>query len=205
MKKRRARISSGDKVYRRALREFHRLFGRIKRSGLAEPTAVILATAGASGRPSARTVLLKGLDQRGFVFYTNRLSRKGKQLKENPRAALCFYWEPIGRQVIVEGSVRPVSNREADLYWSTRPRESQIGAWASAQSQPLKSRAQLLLQAARSMRKFAGRPVPRPRYWSGFRVVPQRIEFWKRRPFRLHERILFLKRGGRWKQQLLSP
>ncbi|MCM8794880.1 MAG: pyridoxamine 5'-phosphate oxidase [Candidatus Omnitrophica bacterium] len=191
--------------YERALREFRRLFGQICKAGVKEPTAVVLATADRAGRPSIRTVLLKGVDDRGFVFYTNLKSRKGKDLAANPRAALCFYWEPLGMQVIVEGRVKPVSSEEADAYWKTRPRQSQIGAWVSKQSSPLKNRLVLFSEAARAMTRFAGRPVPRPSHWSGLRVVPDRIEFWKRKPFRLHERRVYRKRGKRWVFEMLYP
>ena len=188
-----------------AIRRFHKLFARIRRSGLKEPTAVALATADSRGRPSVRMVLLKEADERGFVFYTNLHSRKGKQLAENPHAALCFYWEPIGMQVTVEGTVARVSDGEADAYWATRPRQSQISAWASLQSGLLESRRLLLVRAARYAVKFAGRPVPRPPHWSGFRVVPDRIEFWTRRPFRLHDRELYFRRGRRWVRRRLYP
>ena len=196
---------TGDRIYREAIREFQKLFARMGRSGVREPAAVAVATADRLAAPSIRTVLLKGADERGFVFYTNLQSRKGSQLASNPQAALCFYWEPLGRQVIVEGKVERVSDDEADAYWVTRPRQSQIGAWASAQSRPLKSRAVLVVEATRLMRKFSGVPIPRPPHWSGFRVVPERIEFWKRRPFRLHERRLYSKEAGGWKRHILSP
>ncbi len=195
----------GGTVYQEAIREFQKLFARMEKFGVQEPAAVILATADRSAAPSVRTVLLKEADERGFVFYTNLQSRKGRQLASNPQAALCFYWEPLGMQVIIEGKAAQVSDQEADAYWVTRPRQSQIGAWASAQSRPLKSRAILLIEAARLMKKFSGKPIPRPPHWSGFRVVPERIEFWKRRPFRLHERRLYSKQGGVWKRQILSP
>lgn len=166
---------------------------------------MILATADSKGRPSARTVLLKAVDERGFTFFTNFHSRKGRQLSANRRAALCFYWEPLESQVIVEGKVDPVSNEEADHYWGTRPRESQLAAWASAQSRRLKDRKPLLARFRRYAKLFSGRPVPRPAHWSGFRVRPDRIEFWRRRPFRLHERHLYWKQGNRWKFQMLYP
>lgn len=164
-----------------------------------------LATADSRGRPSVRMVLLKEASERGFVFYTNFQSRKAKQLDANPHAALCFYWEPIGVQVTVEGKAARVSDAEADAYWVTRPRQSQIGAWASLQSRPLEGRRMLLARAARFATKFAGRPIPRPPHWSGLRLVPDRIEFWKRRPFRLHDRQLYLKQGARWIFRRLYP
>lgn len=170
-----------------------------------EPTAVILATADGKGRPSIRTVLLKEADVRGFVFYTNLRSRKGRELSANPHAALCFYWEPLQAQVTVEGEVEPVSGQEAQAYWATRPRQSQIAAWASLQSRQLARRGLLLARFARYSKQFAGRPVPRPPRWSGLRVVPDRIEFWRRQPFRLHERQVYLRSGKRWKVQWLYP
>lgn len=191
--------------YSEAIRRFQGLFSRAQRADLREPTAMILATADAKGKPSARAVLLKEADDRGFTFYTNLESRKGRELSVNRRAALCFYWEPLESQVIVEGKVKSVSEEEADAYWITRPRESRIAAWASDQSRPLGRRALLLARFQRCAKRFSGRPVPRPRHWSGFRVVPERIEFWRRRPFRLHERHLYLRQGRRWKFQLLYP
>jgi len=191
--------------FAQAIRRFQKLFARVRKSGLKEPTAVALAAADSRGRPSVRMVLLKEADERGFVFYTSFQSRKAKQLAANPRAALCFYWEPIGMQVTVEGTVVKVSDQEADSYWATRPRQSQIGAWASLQSSELPNRRTLLARAAGYAAKFAGRPIPRPPHWSGFRVVPARIEFWKRRPFRLHDRQLYLKQGTRWSLRRLYP
>ncbi len=169
------------------------------------PTAMVLATVDARGRPSVRMVLLKGVDARGLVFYTNTRSRKGRQLRANRHAALCFCWDLLKEQVTIEGDVEPVSDEDADAYWATRDRASQVGAWASLQSEPLPNRAALRARVARYAAKFAGRPVPRPRHWSGYRLVPARIEFWKARPFRLHERVLYERRGGRWVKQLLYP
>ena len=193
------------KTYPQAIRRFGLLFRQASRTGLQEPTAMALATADAQGRPSVRTVLLKEATPSGFVFYTNLKSRKGKQLAANPRAALCFFWDKLMEQVLVEGLVKPVSGREADNYWASRPRESQIGAWASLQSRPLDSRKKLLARVTKYKSKFLGKPVPRPLHWGGFRLIPNRIEFWKRRPFRLHERLLFKKRGGRWVKTFLYP
>ncbi|MBI1976821.1 MAG: pyridoxamine 5'-phosphate oxidase [Candidatus Omnitrophica bacterium] len=192
-------------LYQEAIIRFQKLLKQAQGKGLNEPTAVVLSTADAQGRPSSRTVLLKQADERGFVFYTNLQSRKGKQLTENPRASLCFFWDPLMEQVTVEGSVEQVSDEEADAYWKTRPRESQIGAWASLQSQPLQTRAALLKRAAEYGLKFGLGAIPRPLHWSGFRVIPTRIEFWKSQPFRLNERVLYEKAGAQWKKTLLYP
>lgn len=178
---------------------------RAHRAGVREPTAMALATADSRGRPSVRTVLLKGLDARGLVFYTNLRSRKGRALAANPRAALCLYWDPLRRQLLVEGRVERVSDREADAYWATRPRASQLAAWASQQSQPLDRRATLLTRLAAARWRFAGRPVPRPPHWSGIRLIPDRLEFWTARPNRLHDRLCYTRRGPRWIRTLLYP
>ena len=164
-----------------------------------------LATADGRARPSVRTVLLKGLDTRGLVFYTNLRSRKGRALAVNPHAALCLYWDPLRRQILVEGRVERVSEREANAYWATRPRASQLAAWASQQSQPLDRRATLLARLAAARRQFAGRPVPRPPHWSGLRLLPDRLEFWTARPSRLHDRLCYTRRGPRWTRTLLYP
>ena len=150
-------------------------------------------------------VLLKEASERGIVFYTNLGSRKGRQLAMNPQAALCWFADPLNEQVIIEGRVGLVSNREADAYWASRPRQTQLGAWASLQSQPLASRRVLMARVARYARRFAGRPVPRPPQWSGYRVIPDRIEFWKARPFRLNERVVYQRSGRRWTVSLLYP
>jgi pyridoxamine 5'-phosphate oxidase len=167
--------------------------------------AVALATSSPEGRPSARMVLLKGLDQRGFVFYTNLESRKSRELFANPHAALCFMWKSLNRQVRIEGIVELVPDEEADAYFSSRPRDSQIGAWASDQSRPLADRAELEKRVDEFSRRFDLGDVPRPPYWSGFRILPQRIEFWQERPFRLHDRFLFVKDGEGWRRERLFP
>jgi pyridoxamine 5'-phosphate oxidase len=171
----------------------------------ADAEAMVLATATADGRPSARAVLLKGFDERGFVFYTNLESRKGEELSLNPYAALCFYWKSLRRQVRVEGRVEPAAAAEADAYFASRARESRIGAWASAQSRPLESRRVLDERVAEIAGRFAAAEVPRPPFWSGFRVVPDRVEFWQERPSRLHDRWLFVRERGEWQRKRLYP
>ena len=149
--------------------------------------------------------MLKAVDERGFVFYTNLESRKARHLAERPHAALCFFWDPLMEQALIEGSVEPVSDAEADAYWATRDRVSQLGAWASKQSRPL-DRAEALTDAIADMeRRFAKQPVPRPPHWSGFRLAPDRIEFWAAQPFRLNERTVYERRDGAWQRYLLYP
>ena len=170
-----------------------------------DATAASLATADSSGRPSVRIVLVKTADARGFAFFTNRESRKGRELAENPRAALCFHWPAIGEQVRAEGKVSLVEDSESDAYFATRPRESQIGAWASRQSAPLASRA-VLEEAARAVAaRFADADVPRPPFWGGYLLRPDRIEFWTSAVGRLHHRTLFERAGDGWKTSLLNP
>ena len=189
-----------------ALARFEEVFARAGETESSEPTAMILATADGEGRPSARTVLLKGVDERGFVFYTNSRSRKGRELAENPRAALAFFWQTVFEQVLIEGAVEPVSVAESDAYWETRRRESRIGAWASDQSAPLASREELNARYTEHERRFADGGVPRPPHWRGYRVVPERIEFWRPGDHRLNERDCYERTAdGGWRRFLLNP
>lgn len=196
-----------DPLYTSALATFSDLLEQAKQSIDPEPTAMTVATVGRDGRPAARTVLLKGFDERGFVFYTNFSSRKGRQLAANPQAALLFHWRHLreGVQVKIEGTVEPVSAEEADAYFASRPRGSQIGAWASLQSQPLASREQFEQRYADVEKQYEDALVPRPPHWSGFRVVPERIEFWYGAQFRLHERQCYERNNGVWSQVMLYP
>lgn len=185
---------------------FKQWYAEAQKLPLDEPTAVTLATADATGRPSARVVLLKALDERGFVFYTNLESPKSKQLRENPRAALCFHWMPVGRQVRVEGHVESVTDEEADAYFASRPRQSQVAAWASKQSQAMEGRFELEKRVAKYAVKWAVGNLPRPPFWSGYRVIPEAIEFWNVRPFRLHDRVLYTRgENGAWTARELYP
>jgi pyridoxamine 5'-phosphate oxidase len=170
-----------------------------------DPEAMTLATVGADGMPSVRMVLLKGVDPSGFVFYTNYESRKGQQLLAHPQAALCFHWKSLRRSVRVEGVAERTSPEEADAYFASRPRSSQIGAWASDQSRPLEGRFALEARVAKFTAKFAIGPVPRPPHWSGFRISPSRIEFWEDRPFRLHDRLVYTRDAEGWATTRLYP
>ena len=194
-------------LYAEALATFAELIEQAKESGDPDATAMTLATADAQGRPAARTVLLKAFDERGFVFYTNYQSRKGRQLTENPHAALLFLWKTLRDQVQVkiEGTVEPVTLAEADAYFASRPRPSQIGAWASLQSQTLDSRDTFEARIDAFEKKFEGTEVPRPPHWSGFRVVPEMIEFWYGARYRLHERQHYERVDGAWVKRMLYP
>jgi pyridoxamine 5'-phosphate oxidase len=186
-------------------REVYALAEKIDRSVLPDPTAMALGTVGDDGSPSVRIVLLKAYDERGFVFYTNYDGRKGRELLARPRAALCFFWPTIDIQVRIEGPVVEVADDEADAYFATRHRMSQIGAWASRQSEPLENPDALDKRVSKYEAEFEGKAVPRPPHWSGFRVHPERIEFWKGKPNRLHERHLYTRAGNRWKIETLYP
>ncbi len=185
--------------------QFKQWFDEAKEAEPDNPNAMTLATADARGRPSARMVLLKDVDERGFVFYTNLTSRKGEDLAANAQAALVFYWKSLTRQVRIEGAIEAVSHQEADDYYHSRPRLSQIGAWASKQSQPLEGRFELERRVAKYTAKFNVGTIPRPEFWSGFRVVPARIEFWQEEAFRLHDRALFTKLDNGWATEKLFP
>lgn len=185
--------------------EFDTWFNEARTREALEPDAVAVASADADGRPSVRMVLMRAYDDRGFVFYTNLDSRKCHDFTENPHAAMCFHWKSVARQVRIEGTVEPVSAAEADVYFASRPRESQIGAWASKQSQVLESRAVLERRVADYTREFAGNPIPRPGFWSGFRLVPQHFEFWDERPARLHDRLCYYREGAGWRIARLYP
>ncbi len=170
-----------------------------------DPNAMTVATADADGRPSARILLLKGHDARGFVFYTNMESRKGQEIQGQPYAALLFYWKSLGRQVRVEGPLTPVADEEADAYFASRARMSRVGAWASEQSRPLESRAVLEARVAEMEKRFDNQEPPRPEHWRGNRVTPERIEFWRNGDFRLHDRVVYTPDGDGWRTQRLYP
>ena len=186
-------------------RRFGELLERARATPLPEPTAMALTTVSAEGRPSTRMVLLKGFDARGFVFFTNLGSRKARDLAQNPWVALCFHWQPLEAQVRIEGPAEPVSEAEADAYFASRPRGSQIGAWASRQSEPLPERTTLEDRVKEIEARYEGQVIPRPPFWSGFRVVPDRIEFWQGMPSRLHDREVFTREGEGWRVEKLYP
>lgn len=184
---------------------FARWFAEAEAAEPNDANAMALATVDADGQPSVRVVLMKDYDPRGFVFYTNLQSDKGRALLANPRAGLDFHWKSLRRQVRIQGPVSVVSDAEADEYFAVRPRDSQIGAWASAQSRPLASRAVFEAEIAEVAARYEGAPVPRPPHWSGFRIAPARLEFWQDRPFRLHDRVIFTPEAGGWRVHRLYP
>jgi pyridoxamine 5'-phosphate oxidase len=188
-----------------AVEQFSRWFADAQRPDIHEPNAMTLATADAAGKPAARIVLLKAFDRRGFVFFTNYTSRKGFELGDNPRATLVFFWQPLERQVRIDGIVEKVSREESVAYFRSRPVASQIGAWVSHQSGVVGSRVDLEQREAELKKRFAGGEVPTPDFWGGYRVVPQEIEFWQGRPSRLHDRILYTQTETGWKIQRLAP
>ena len=188
------------------LEQFDRWFEVARVRGCVEmPEAACLSSVGDDGYPDGRIVLLKARDARGFVFYTNFRSAKGRSLEADPRAALTFYWENLARQVRVQGDVERVSEAEADAYFATRPIGSQIGAWASDQSAELVSREALLERAAEISARYEGESIPRPAHWGGLRIVPHRVEFWQGRPDRLHDRFVYLRVGDKWRIERLHP
>jgi pyridoxamine 5'-phosphate oxidase len=186
-------------------KEFDQWLKEAQEKELEYAEAMSLATASKSGMPSVRIVLLKALDDRGFVFYTNLTSRKGLELAENPNAALCFHWKSLNKQIRVEGSISAVADDEADEYFASRPRASRIGAWASKQSQPMKDRFEFEKRITKYTTKFKFGYVPRPDFWSGYRLKPSRIEFWHEKTFRLHDRNIYFADGDAWRKEQLYP
>ncbi len=188
-----------------AIEQFKRWLEDALHSGILEPTAMTLATANKEAKPSARMVLLKGVDERGFIFYSNYQSRKAQELLENPFAALTFYWDKLERQVRIEGKVQKVSRQESESYFKSRPHGSQIGAWASEQSNVIADREVVEEKVKELSERFVERQVPLPEFWGGYLLVPEVIEFWQGRPSRLHDRLRYTRHGENWKLERLSP
>ena len=187
------------------LLQFHQWFEETLAADLHEPNAMIVATATPDGRPSARTVLLKGYDERGFVFYTNYEGRKAGELDANPACALLFYWGELERQVRIEGRATRLSNSESDAYFASRPRGSRLGAWASEQSRPVEDRSVLEERVRELEARYEGREIPRPPFWGGYRVEPEVVEFWQGRESRLHDRLVYGRTGDGWQIERLQP
>lgn len=184
---------------------FRETLAEAEATGMVDPNAMVLSSVDPEGQPSSRVVLLKGFDERGFVFFTNLESRKGREVQAHPKVSLSFFWREMGKQVVILGTAGRVSDEEADAYFATRPRGSQLGAWASRQSRPLPSRDHLVAEVAKLEERYLGKPVPRPPHWSGFRVVPHWIEFWVSGTFRLHDRTAYERVEGGWKVTKLYP
>ena len=187
------------------IKKFQRIFRAAAAAVDGDHTAVTLATATSSGRPSARVVLLKAVDERGFFFFTNYTSRKADEMEANPQAALCFYWRETGHQIRVEGTVTRASEEESTAYFATRSRDSQLGAWASRQSQPLEHRRDLIARFLKLDAQFGRQPIPRPEFWGGYLLTPTRIEFWTNRDYRLHDRIVYERHEEGWSAQRMNP
>jgi pyridoxamine 5'-phosphate oxidase len=184
---------------------FRETLAEAEATGMVDHNAMVLSSVGPEGQPSSRVVLLKGFDERGFVFFTNLESRKGREVRAHPKVSLSFFWREMGKQVVILGTAERVSDEEADAYFATRPRGSQLGAWASQQSRPLPSRDHLVAEVAKLEALYLGKPIPRPPHWSGFRVVPHWIEFWVSGTFRLHDRTAYERVEGGWKVTKLYP
>ena len=185
--------------------QFHEWFEKVIDADLHEPNAMILATATADGKPSARTLLLKGYDERGFVFYTNYEGRKAREIEANPRCALLFYWGELERQVRIEGRASRLSGEESDAYYASRPRGSRLGAWASEQSRPVENKSVLKERVRALEDEYEGRGIPRPPFWGGYMVEPHTIEFWQGRENRLHDRLVYRREDGAWRIERLQP
>ncbi len=194
-----------DPVYQQAVERFSTIIAEVKKLPIQDPTAMALATVSSDGQPSVRMVLMRGFDERGPNFFTNVGSRKGQELAANAKAAVCFHWEPLLRQVRIEGTVEMLTDEETDAYWVSRPRASRIGAWASDQSQPLDERSTLETRVSEYEAKFSGDDIPRPEFWRGYRLVPHRIEFWHGQPARLHDRDVYQHGADGWTHSLLYP